>query len=127
MVVLLLIACGQSESAITDIQPRFGLMHGGEQIVIHGENMDALMPVTVYLGNERVRMSELLSDNILQITTPTSRAEQTVDVRIIGNDGREFLMKSAFQYVEKAEMAECVNISKQLNGKPVLERVSKRK
>ncbi len=120
-------ACGKNEPAITDIQPRFGLMHGGEQVAIHGENIGALMPVTVYLGNQRVRMSELVEDDIIQITTPTSNAEQTVDVRIIGNDGREFLMKNAFQYVEKAKMAECVNISKQLNGKPVLERVSKRK
>ncbi|MBN2528712.1 MAG: IPT/TIG domain-containing protein [Deltaproteobacteria bacterium] len=119
-------SCADPAPAVNDINPTFGLMHGGETVVIRGNNIEALMPVTVYMGNHRVTVSKLESRDELWVITPAANLEETVDVRIIGNDGTEFVMQLAFQYVEKAEMAECVNISKQLNGNPVLERKSKR-
>ena len=123
---VLLFSCSEKQPAITEIEPVFGLTHGGENVVIQGSNIDALMPVSVYFGNSRVYMSKLHNSSELWVTTPASRSEQVVDVRIIANDGSEFLMENAFRYVANADMAECVNISKQLNGKPVLERTSKR-
>lgn len=125
-IVFMLMACQKSQPFIDEIHPGFGLTHGGEKVVIKGNNIDALMPVSIYFGNQRVYMSQLHNRDTLWVTSPASDTEQVVDVRVIGNDGTEFLMHNAFRYVANADMAECVNISKQLNGKPVLERSSKR-
>ena len=126
LVIFLVTACKEAAPGIESIEPTFGLTHGGEKVVIQGNNIEALMPVSVYFGNQRVYLYQLHTPDELWITSPASDTAKRVDVRIIGNDGTEFLMRQAFNYVTEANMAECVNISKQLNGHPVLDRTSKR-
>jgi len=116
--------CSADEFAVTGLDPGLGVTRGGERITIAGAGFDQQEMIAVYFGNERAEHVAIAGADELWVTTPRARRAEAVDVRVIGGDGTEFRIASGFEYVTRNEMAECVNISKALNGEPVTERKS---
>ena len=120
------LGCGADELRVDGISPGLGVMRGGERVTIEGAGFDRQQGVTVYMGSARAEHVAIAGSDELWVTTPTVAQAGPVDVRVIGSDGTEFLISGGFEYVARNEMAECVNISKALNGEPVTERKSLR-
>lgn len=122
----LLSGCGSDELRVDGLSPGLGVMRGGERVTIEGAGFDRQQGVTVYFGSARAEHVAIAGSDELWATTPAVDRAGPVDVRVIGSDGTEFLISGGFEYVARNEMAECVNISKALNGEPVTERKSLR-
>jgi hypothetical protein len=116
--------CGGDEFRVDGLSPNLGLMRGGERITIEGGGFDPDRGVTVHFGGVRAEHVAIAGSDELWVTTPAVDRAGPVDVRVIGSDGTEFLIRGGFEFVARNEMAECVNIGKALNGETVTERKS---
>ena len=116
LALLIIPACSPGTPVVKEIKPVYGLLRGGEKVVVEGTSLDQLAPVSVYFGSQRVETSGFDRGN-LWVTLPAANETGVVDVRIIGADGTEFLLADGFEYVRSDKMAECVNIGRALNGK----------
>ncbi len=99
------IAAGCEEKfGIKDVSPAVGVLGGGEPVDIRGSGFDQNMGIAVYFGNTKADNVVVKSTNTLTVNTPSSGEPKVVDVRIATDDGKEFLIKRAFRYVEKSAM-----------------------
>ena len=55
------------------------------------------------------------SDTIVAVT-PAVEEPGKVDVRLVAADGSALVIRNGFEFVRHNRMAECVNISRALNG-----------
>ena len=98
--VLLFAACEKKDFQITDIEPHAGVVSGGEPVKIKGSGFAAGMGVTVYFGNIKAPAVVVDSQNLMSVTTPPGKSLGPVDIRVIMDDGREYVLKRNFQYVK---------------------------
>lgn len=121
-----LAGCGEERFRVEGLHPGLGLMRGGERVTIEGSGFDRQQLVTVYFGSARAEHVAIAGPDELWVTTPAVERPGRVDVRVIGADGTEFRIAGGFEFTERNELAECVNIGRALNGEPVTERKSMR-
>lgn len=86
----------QAPVALTGIEPRSGPIHGGTEIVLHGENLRPTM--TVLVGSRAALDVQQLSDGSLSAILPPGDAAGPVDVRVFDADG-EAALRKGFDYV----------------------------
>lgn len=106
-VVLFVIFVGAScnkEFGIRGVSPAVGVLRGGEPVEIMGSGFDPNLGVAVYFGVVKAEAVVVSGPNKLIVTTPAASEATTVDVRIATDDGKEYVLKDAFRYVEKAAM-----------------------
>jgi hypothetical protein len=94
----------KEEFAIRDISPATGVLGGGEPVEILGSGFSPNLGLSVYFGNEKAPNVVVSSENKMIVHTPSSREPTTVDVRIATDDGKEYLLRRAFRYIEKQSM-----------------------
>lgn len=116
VIVVVLSSCGETEPGVERISPTIGLTAGGEKISLYGHGFESHPIATVYLGNHRVSKMGVVSDTEIWFNTPQASKPEVVDVRVVMQNGAEFLFSSGFEYMRKNKLAKCVNISRQLNG-----------
>jgi len=126
LVALVVAGCGEDEFRVERLSPKLGVLRGGERVTVEGRGFDRQQGIAVYFGSVRADHVAIAGPDELWVNTPVAERSGPVDVRVIGSDGTEFLISDGFEYVARNEMAECVNISKALNGEPVAERRSLR-
>lgn len=102
-VVLSIVGC-KEEFAIRTISPATGVIGGGEPVEILGSGFNLNQGVAVYFGNSKANNVVVSSTKKLMVSTPSVSEPQVVDVRIATDDGKEFLLRRAFHYVEKGAM-----------------------
>ena len=102
-VFLFVIGC-KEEFAIRTISPATGVLGGGEPIEILGSGFNPNQGVAVYFGNSKAGNVVVNSSKKMTVSTPSVGEAQVVDVRIATDDGKEFLLRRAFRYVEKGAM-----------------------
>ena len=98
---LALIGC-EEKLGVQKVSPAIGVLSGGEPIEILGSGFNSSMGLTVYVGLAKADNVAIRGSNKLSITTPAAKAPGTVDVRVITDNGHEFLIKNAFTYIEKS-------------------------
>jgi len=104
IVALLVLACGcAKEFGVEGINPAVGILTGGETVNIMGGGFPRDTGITVYFGNAKADNVIVRSEEQISVSTPPAKVEQKVDIRIIMDDGRELLLKQAFEYVNKAK------------------------
>ena len=116
---ILVAGCNNRGPSVEKIEPKFGLTRGDDKVTIFGQNLDEIAPFSIYFGDKRAEMSGRVSSEEFWVSTPSSQKAHKVDVRIITESGKEFLIREGFEYVHKAEMAECINVTNALNGEPI--------
>lgn len=94
----------QNEFQVRRLSPAVGVLSGGEPIDILGSGFSSDLGLTVYFGATKADNVVVRGSDKLTISSPSCSEPKKVDVRVITDDGREFLLKEAFQYVHKGAM-----------------------
>jgi len=101
--ILVLFSCSK-EFSITGIDPHSGVLGGGEVIKIKGSGFKPGMGVTVYFGDSKAPNVIVDDTATMSVTTPPGRKEGPIDIRVRTDDGREYLLKRNFRYVESGSI-----------------------
>ncbi|MCP4605146.1 MAG: hypothetical protein GY847_32275 [Proteobacteria bacterium] len=108
VILIVLVGCVaagcEHEFGIKDVSPAIGVLGGGESVVIRGTGFNPNLGIAVYFGNVKSDNVVISAADKLMVTTPSAATPQVVDVRIATDDGKEYLIKRAFRYVEKSAM-----------------------
>ena len=94
----------KEEFSIRTLAPATGVLGGGEPIEILGSGFNTDQGVAVYFGNSKAGNVVVNSSKKMTVSTPSVGEPQVVDVRISTDDGKEYLLRRAFRYVEKGAM-----------------------
>ena len=101
MVVLAAALTGcEKPLSITDVNPKTGNMVGGEPVEIIGTGFHSNMGISVYIGSNKVDTVSIQGENKLTVSTPVGNEEGQVDIRVVTDDGQEFLLPRVFTYVK---------------------------
>ena len=103
LLFVLMIGC-KEEFGIQNISPATGVLGGGEPIEILGSGFNPNLGIAVYFGNTKATNVVVSSSKKLIVSTPSVGEPQVVDVRIATDDGKEYLLRRAFRYIEKSAM-----------------------
>ncbi len=95
-------ACGGGPG-IKKCEPEIGSINGGEEVRIRGSGLRSDLAYTVYLGNVRAPSSVVEGDDTLIVMTPSRPIAGIVDVRVVSGDGKTFLLRGGFSYIDAAE------------------------
>lgn len=98
-----LLGC-ESEFKVRRVSPAVGVLAGGEPIDILGSGFSPGLGITVYFGSTKADNVVVRSPEKMTVTSPSNDGPGKVNVRIITDDGKEFVLKEAFQYVRKGAM-----------------------
>lgn len=90
-----LVGC-ESGTSIKSVDPPFGNVAGNDDVVIHGSGFQP--GLVVQFGKNQVPSIIIDSEKRLRIKTPGG-VEGKVDVVIIRDDGKTFVLKDGFTYM----------------------------
>jgi hypothetical protein len=93
-----------TETRIVELEPPQGTYLGGEEILIHGHNL----PVgrggaSVVFGRRPATNVVLENDGRIKVTSPAGDRNVEVDVTVMFDDGRSYLLKSGFRYLDGSD------------------------
>lgn len=84
---------------VTSVEPSFGNVAGGDDVVINGSGFKE--GLVVQFGKNQVKSVVLDSPSRLRVKTP-SGVEGKTDVVVIRDDGKTFMLKDGFNYTRDA-------------------------
>ena len=98
-----LLACS-NELRVSEIDPPNGAFTGGEEVVIRGNGFQpGRGGVTVKFGRREATAVAVESGDKIKVMTPAGDKSSTVDVSIVFDDGKAFLLKNGFHYVDTTQ------------------------
>ena len=97
------LACNQG-FAIQKISPMVGALEGGDQVEMTGSGFNPNMGMSVYFGDKQAETVVVSSTDKLIVIAPAYPKAEKVNLRIALDDGREFLVREGFRYIEKASI-----------------------
>ncbi len=104
---LLALGCSK-ETRVTELEPNTGTFSGGEEVEIHGSNFPR-GGVTVRFGTKEATNVAYVSDGAIKVATPAGDKNTTSDVTIVFDDGRAFVLKNAFRYVDSTQQRQTMD------------------
>jgi hypothetical protein len=98
-----LAACS-NELRVSEIDPPNGTFSGGEEVVIKGNGFQpGRGGVTVKFGRREATAVAVESGDKIKVMTPAGDKSSTVDVSVVFDDGKAFLLKNGFHYVDTTQ------------------------
>ncbi len=99
-----------TETKIVELEPPQGTFAGGEEITIRGKNL----PVgrggaTVLFGRRAATNIVMENSNSIRVTSPAGDRNTEADVTVIFDDGRNYLLKNAFRYLDGSDNSKVMN------------------
>lgn len=94
-------ACS-TETRIIEIEPSNGTFSGGEEVKIKGNALPR-GGVTVRFGNKAATSAVVESDHTIKVYTPAGDKNTAADVSIVFDDGRAYVLKGGFRYVDSTQ------------------------
>ena len=103
--LLLLLSLGCSnETKINELEPPHGTYAGGEEIVIRGNGFNpGHGGVAVKFGKKDATNIVVESDKSIRVTSPAGDRNTQVDITVIFDDGRAYLLRNGFRYLDAAD------------------------
>lgn len=96
-------ACS-NETRITEADPTYGTFAGGEEILIRGNGFNpGHGGVSVRFGKREATNIAVESDRAIKVTSPPGDKNAQVDITVIFDDGRAYLLKNGFKYIEAGD------------------------
>ena len=105
---LAFVAGCDKQTRFTSVEPAAGTFAGGEEIEVLGANIPR-GGIQVRFGNREAQPVVVESDRKLKVLTPAGDKGTTVDVFITFDDGRAFVMKNAFKYVDQTQQRQTMD------------------
>jgi hypothetical protein len=93
---------GAEEMQVHRIDPALGGVRGDEEVRIEGEGFRTDIGYSVHFGPAPAASVIVDGDDSLVVTTPAVDGPRTVDVRIMSDDGRSFVLKRGFRYIDQS-------------------------
>lgn len=90
------------EVKFTGVEPAFGAFTGGEEIILRGNALPRV-GMQVRFGLKEAQPVVVESDSKVKVLTPPGDKSTKVDISITFDDGRHFVMKQAFTYVDNQQ------------------------
>lgn len=100
VVMALAIACSDDAMKVKRVHPNWASLRGDEDVRIEGEGFRTDIGYSVYFGTQKALSVMVEGPTALVATTPGVDDPQEVDVRIEADNGKTFLLKKAFRYLE---------------------------
>ncbi len=118
LVMLGLSACS-NELKVESVEPASGTYAGTEEVIIHGNGFQpGRSGVQVKFGRHDATAAVVESSDRIKVTTPAGDKSSSVDVTVVFDDGRAFMLKNAFRYVDNTNRATMNGAFNQLGAKP---------
>jgi hypothetical protein len=113
-----LAACS-NELKVSEIEPPQGTSGGGEEVIIHGNGFQpGRAGVSVRFGRRDGSNVVVESASKIKVTTPAGDKSTSVDVAVTFDDGKAFVLKSGFTYLDASQQrANMDNAFNALGGK----------
>jgi hypothetical protein len=93
-----------NELKVSEIEPPNGAFTGGEEVVIKGNGFQpGRSGVTIKFGRREATAVAVESGDKIKVTTPAGDKSTTVDVSVVFDDGKAFLLKNGFHYVDTTQ------------------------
>jgi hypothetical protein len=101
----LLCASGCSnELKVSEIDPPNGTYSGGEEVEIKGNGFQpGRGGVLVKFGKREAGSVVVESGSKIKVTTPAGDKNTTVDISVVFDDGKAFLLKNGFHYIDTTQ------------------------
>jgi len=104
-VVLFLGACS-NELKVTEAEPSHGTFTGGEEITILGNGFQpGRGGVIVKFGKRDAESIAVESSSKIKVQSPAGDRNTTVDISVVFDDGKAFLLKNGFHYLDNTQKA----------------------
>jgi IPT/TIG domain len=102
---LLVAAIGCSnELKVTEVDPPNGAFTGGEEVVIRGNGFQpGRGGVVVKFGRREATAVAVESGDKIKVMTPAGDKSSTVDISVVFDDGKAFMLKNGFHYVDTTQ------------------------
>ena len=100
LVSLALPGCSDDAPRVRRVYPNFSSLRGDEDVRIEGSGFRNDIGYTVYFGTQKASSVMVQDEGVLVATTPGVDSPRQVDVRIVADNGKTFLLKKAFRYID---------------------------
>lgn len=98
-------ACS-NELKVSEADPATGSYSGGEEVVIRGNGFQpGRGGVTVKFGGRDAQSVVVASDDKILVTTPAGDRNSTVDISVVFDDGKAFMIKNGFHFIDNQQRA----------------------
>ncbi len=102
-------ACS-NDLKVTEIEPPNGTYSGGEEVVIKGNGFpQGRGGVSVRFGRREAQNVVVDSPSSIKVTTPAGDKNVAVDVSVVFDDGKAFVLKSGFQYIDTTQQRQTMD------------------
>jgi hypothetical protein len=105
LVVLGAAACS-NELKVSEAEPAHGTYTGGEEILIKGNGFQpGRGGVIVKFGKRDAQSIAVESASKIKVQSPAGDKNTTVDISVVFDDGRGFVLKNGFRYLDNTQKA----------------------
>lgn len=105
LVALGFVACS-NELKVSEAEPSTGTYNGGEEVVIKGNGFQpGRGGVTVRFGRREAQSVAVESTDKIKVQTPAGDKNTTVDISVVFDDGKAFMLKNGFHYIDNNQRA----------------------
>ncbi|MEO6951501.1 MAG: IPT/TIG domain-containing protein [Polyangia bacterium] len=108
--VALFAAGCSNELKVSEVEPASGTYGGQEEVVIHGNGFQpGRGGVSVRFGRREATNVVVESTSAIKVTTPAGDKSTSVDVSVVFDDGKAFVLKSGFQYIDTTQQRQTMD------------------
>jgi hypothetical protein len=95
---------------VSEIEPPQGTYSGGEEVIIKGNGFQpGRAGVSVRFGRREATNVVVESLSAIKVTTPAGDKSVAVDVSVVFDDGKAFVLKSGFQYIDSSQQRQTMD------------------
>lgn len=118
LAAMALSACS-NELKVTEVDPNNGTYTGGEEVVIKGNGFQpGRGGVTVKFGKRDAVAVAVESSDKIKVQTPAGDKNTKVDISVIFDDGKSFMIKNGFTYLDNTQRVTMDKAFNALGTKP---------
>lgn len=101
---LLFVGACSNDLSVSSIEPNSGTYMGGEEVTIHGRGFQpGRSGVIVKFGTHQAASVSVESTGSIKVQTPAGDKNAGVDVMIVFDDGKAYVLKNGFRYVDTSQ------------------------
>jgi hypothetical protein len=101
---LLALGACSNDLKVSEVDPPNGTYSGGEEVVIKGNGFQpGRGGVTVKFGKREAGAVVVESASKIKVTTPAGDKNTTIDISVVFDDGKAFLLKNGFHYIDTTQ------------------------